>query len=323
MDHAFHLAVRRHVVPGLGVVRTPQLDNLTLVVFDDLLHFDDIAVPQLYLRADAPEPEEVRGGVLPEVVVLDKDLAGELEPPGAQGGAGGVVQRLDLLDPALRVVVDDDPERAQDDHPPQRRRVQRLPNAVVQHLDLGGRDLVGHPELLDEGPQGLGRDASAPHAAERGHPGVVPTVDDLALHQLPQLPLRRQECRHIESRHFELLRRALEANVIDEPIVQLPVRLELQRADGVRDALDRVLLTVCEVVQWVNAPLVPRVVVVLVQDPVNGHVAHVHVLVPHVALHAQHVLALLVLARPHVLKQLHVLSNGAVAESAFNTFFGH
>ena len=56
---------------------------------------------------------------------------------------------------------------------------------------------------------------------------------------------------------------------VEEPVVERPVVLELQRADRVRDALDRVRLAVREVVHRVDAPRVARAVVRGLADPVQ------------------------------------------------------
>jgi hypothetical protein len=76
----------------------------------------------------------------------------------------------------------------------------------------------------------------------------------------------------------------------------------------------RAHLPVREVVQRVHAPLVAGAVVVLVQNPVERRVAHVHVGVRHIDLRAQHHRPLRVLPRLHLLEQPEVFFDGPVAE---------
>ena len=72
--------------------------------------------------------------------------------------------------------------------------------------------------------------------------------------------------------------------VLDQPVVERPVVLELERADGVGDALDGVRLAMGEVVQRIDAPLVAGPRVGGVQDPVEHRVAQVDVRRGHVDL---------------------------------------
>ena len=104
--------------------------------------------------------------------------------------------------------------------------------------------------------------------------------------------------------------------LLDEPVVERPVILELERADRVRDALDRVRLAVGEVVQRVDAPLVAGARVGRVQDPVEHRVAQVEVRRGHVDLRPQHPRAVRELARAHALEQVEALLDRTVAPGA-------
>ena len=92
-----------------------------------------------------------------------------------------------------------------------------------------------------------------------------------------------------------------------EPVVQRAVVLELQRADRVRDALDRVALAVRVVVRWVDAPLVAGAVVRRVLDAVHHRVAQVDVGRRHVDLRPQRAGAVGELALLHPLEQVEIL----------------
>ncbi len=95
--------------------------------------------------------------------------------------------------------------------------------------------------------------------------------------------------------------------VLDEPVVERPVGLELERAQRVGDALDGVGLAVREVVGRVDAPRVAGARVRRVHDAVQDRVAQVDVRRGHVDPGAQHARAVRELARAHPLEQVEVL----------------
>ena len=104
--------------------------------------------------------------------------------------------------------------------------------------------------------------------------------------------------------------------LLDEPVVEGPVGLELERADRVRDALDRVGLAVREVVRRVDAPRVARARVRGVHDPVQDGVAQVDVRRGHVDPRAQHARAVGELAGAHPLEEVEALLDRPVAPRA-------
>ena len=57
--------------------------------------------------------------------------------------------------------------------------------------------------------------------------------------------------------------------LLDDPVVERPVILEFERADRMRDALERVRDAVRVVVERIDAPLVAGAVVARVADPVD------------------------------------------------------
>ena len=92
--------------------------------------------------------------------------------------------------------------------------------------------------------------------------------------------------------------------------------LELERAEGVGDALDCVRLAVGEVVQRIDAPLVAGPRVGCVQDPIEHRVAHVDVGRGHVDLCPEHFGAVRKLPRAHALEQVEVLIDRTAAPGA-------
>ena len=71
-----------------------------------------------------------------------------------------------------------------------------------------------------------------------------------------QAPLAHHRVVQVEARELVLVRHRRRPAVLDEPVVQRPVILELERADRVRDALDGVGERMREVVHRIDAPRV-------------------------------------------------------------------
>ena len=123
---------------------------------------------------------------------------------------------------------------------------------------------------------------------DRGHARVVPAAHVPLVDEPEQHALGEHRVGEVEPGELVLARARRHRQVLDEPVVERPVVLELQRADRVRDALDRVRLAVREVVDRVDAPGVAGARVRRVQDPVQHRVAQVDVGRGHVDLRAQH-----------------------------------
>ncbi len=102
----------------------------------------------------------------------------------------------------------------------------------------------------------------------------------------------------------------------DEPVVQRPVILEFQRAEGMRDPLYRVRRGVREIVHRVDAPGIAGTVVVRTADPVQHRVAQVQVRRGHVNPGAEHVRAIIELPGPHPSEQIKILGRRPVAVRA-------
>jgi len=86
------------------------------------------------------------------------------------------------------------------------------------------------------------------------------------LDELQQLALGKDDVREIEPRELVLARqRPLElaalGKLLDDPVVERPVILELERADRVRDALEGIRDAVCVVVERIDAPAIAGTVV--------------------------------------------------------------
>ncbi len=198
------------------------------------------------------------------------------------------------------------------------RRVQVLAHAVLEHAHVDPGIGFRHADALGEQAEAAGREAAPARADKGGHPRIVPAVDVALVHHLDEPPLGQHHAGEVEPRELVLLRqraRQLPAvgQFLDHPVVERAVVLELERADRVGDALQRVGDAVRVVVERVDAPLVAGAVMGFVPDPVDRRVAHVEVGARHVDLQAQHVRAVRKLARAHPAEQIEVLRDRALA----------
>ena len=210
-----------------------------------------------------------------------------------------VVVEFDVLARAFRPVLDHQLQRIQHRHAARGDGVQVIADLEFQQRDIGHAIELGDADALAEVPNRRCRIAASADAGKRGHARVVPTAHQVFLHQLEQLALAHHGVAEVQPRELDLPRPGGHRAVLDHPVVEGPVDLELQRAQRVGDVLLRVLQRVGEVVHRVEAPRVAGVVVVGVHDPVDHRVAHDDVRRGHVDLRPQHRLALLELPAAH------------------------
>ena len=136
------------------------------------------------------------------------------------------------------------------------------------------------------------------------------------------LPLAHHRVGEVQPRELDLPRTRRHGQVVDQPVVQRPVILELQRAQRMRDVLERVRRRMREVVHRIDAPRVAGAMVMRVPDAVEHRVAHVDVRRRHVDLRAQHVCAVRELAGAHPREQIEVLRDRAIAIGALASGLG-
>src|SRR5262249_289923 len=79
-------------------------------------------------------------------------------------------------------------------------------------------------------------------------------------------------------------RRRRNREMLDEPVVQGPMVLEFERAEGMGDVLDGVGLAVGKVIAWINAPGRARARMARVQNAIEHRVAQIDVAGCHVDL---------------------------------------
>jgi Flp pilus assembly protein TadD len=112
------------------------------------------------------------------------------------------------------------------------------------------------------------------------------------------------------------------SDACDQPVVERPMVLELQRADRVGDVLDGVRLAVGEIVARIDVPGVAGARMVGMQNAIEHGIAQVDVARGHVDLRPQHPRAVRELAGAHAREQVEVLLHRAVAVRAVATGLG-
>mmetsp|Transcript_1601 Transcript_1601/g.2416 ORF Transcript_1601/g.2416 Transcript_1601/m.2416 type:complete len:386 (-) Transcript_1601:245-1402(-) len=293
----------------------PQLQDLAILAFDNLFQLDHVGEAQLDLAARLQPEVTLRRGLI-EVVPIDEDLSCELQRPRALFWPAGMVRRLRLLHLALGKVLDDNLDGVQHGHPPVDLWLQVLPDGFLQeptvHGGVGSCDSDPHDEVLEC----LWSDTSPPHATDRRHARIVPPIDNLLLHQLQQLPLGHHCVGDIQPRELELMWPSFDWQVVAVPVVERTMSLKLKGANGVCDALDRILLAVGKIVKGIDTPLLTCTMVLLVDNTIHGRVPQVHVRALHVNLRTQQMSALLVLSITHFAEKRHVLLGRPAPERA-------
>ena len=201
-------------------------------------------------------------------------------------------------------------------HDPLGSLVEILPQAVLQEAVLHHVGRLGHTDALAEVPDGASGVAPAAQTAEGRHPGIVPAGDSPLLHQLPELALAHDGVVDAQAGKLDLPGVGGKVAMLDDPVVERPVGLKLQGAEGVGDALQGILDGVGEVVHRVDAPLVPLTMVVHIVDAVKNRVPHVEVAGGQVDLGPEGILALREFPLAHPLKEIQALLDGAVPPGA-------
>ena len=139
--------------------------------------------------------------------------------------------------------------------------------------------------------------------------------------QLAQLALAGHDIGQVEAAEFILFGQRLSqqttfGQLVQQPVIERPLILELECADAVRDALERVFDRMRKGVHRVDAPLVARVVMGGAADAVQRRVAQIDIRGSHVDLGAQHHRAVGMQAVAHLAQAGQIVLRAAAAEWA-------
>ena len=212
-------AVRRIPPSGFGIVRAAEFDDLAGGILDHVRAGDEIGVAKPHLPAGR-QPEELPGRILHEISALDEDFPAEGHGAGAGLRVFRVVDRLQDFPLALRVVLDNHLEGIEHAHPPRRTLVELVADAMFEHGHVNQVVRLGHADAPDEVPDRLRGDAAPPHAAQRGHTGVVPSPDVALPDQPDQGTFRHDRIGQVEAGKLVLLGHVRHRQAVDQPIVE-------------------------------------------------------------------------------------------------------
>ena len=190
-------------------------------------------------------------------------------------------------------------------------------DAHVDHR-IGAAD----PQILAEMADRGGRVAAPAQAAQGGQARVVPAVHMAFVHQQLETALAGHGEIQVEAGELVLARLRGDVRVLHQPVVQWPVILELQGAETVGDAFQRIRERMGEIVHRVDHPLVTGLVMRFFAYPVEHRIAHVQVGALHVDAGTQHRRAFVELVVAHVGEQRQVLFHGAVPVRAVTPWGG-
>ena len=212
---------------------------------------------------------------------------------------------------------------SQDREAARRRAIEHIADGVLEHLRPRPRCRPWPPRpALTKSRMPSGGKPRRRRPDEGRHARIVPAAHVTLAHQPQQHALGHDGVREVESRELVLVGPRRHRQVVDEPVVERPVVLELERADRVGDALDRVGLAVGEVVGRIDAPRVARPRMLGVQDAVQHRVAQVDVGRGHVDPRPQHARAVGELAGAHAREEVEVLLGRPVAPRALAAGLG-
>ena len=197
---------------------------------------------------------------------------------------------------------------------PLHRDVEQFTERVLEQLHLDGAVRLRHPDPVAEEAERLRRVPAPPEARDGRHARVVPAGHEPFGDEGAEVPLAQHRIGDVQARELDLARPVRHLDLLEVPVVERAVGLELEGAERVGNALDGVGLPVGPVVGRVDAPLVAGAVVVLATDPVHHRIAQVQVGRGHVDLRPQRARAVGELAFAHAAQEIEVLLGRAVAE---------
>mmetsp|Transcript_750 Transcript_750/g.1130 ORF Transcript_750/g.1130 Transcript_750/m.1130 type:complete len:395 (-) Transcript_750:113-1297(-) len=293
-----------------------ELCHLSTFVLDHFRQLDHVGMSKLHFASNGPQSKVSLRWVLLIVTAVDEKALGKTQRARAAGvGAGRLLREIgDALDELLLVVVDNFHfQRVQHRQPSLADGLQIFSPTLLHEIPWGGAVAVADAHPVGHALQPLRPHAAASDAADRQQPRIVPAADVALLHQPQQLSLGGDGSLHFQPGKLLLVGSAWnDAAVIQEPVVQGPVVLKFQGANGVRDTFDCILVAVRKVVHGIDLPLVTASVVAAEADPVHGWISHVHVGMLHVDLRSQQLRTFCVLSILHLLEELQVLLHTAV-----------
>ena len=291
-------------------------DNLLEVAIGGQLHLLHLHHSGVLQPDDLPgrKPKELRMILLPHIALLHIVDPAQTDPGKLLAVLLLREKGLLALNPlVLPHVLEDELDRLDDAKRPLGDIVQVLAHAVLQELKADHHLIApsGHTHRIAEIVDGFPGVPPPPHSINRQEPRIIPSVHVPFHHQHHQFPLRQHCPTDIQSGKLILVG-AVDPNVLEHPVIQIPSDFELQSAQRIINVLQRIADAMGEVIARVNAPFVARVRMRRVSDSVAHWVAHCWVRMRRVDLQFQTALRLGVQSHPHSLKLSKTFANWPV-----------
>ena len=236
----------------------------------------DIASTQPH-RPTRGETEILLWSLHHEVITLDPQLTPKRQLAVSGTLILGIVLHFHLFDVPGFHVYQDELEWVENRHAAWRSAIEHLPHLVFEPGHVRDPLELGDSDILTEIADGLGREATPARTGKGGHARIVPAINLPLLHQLQQLALAYNGVVECKAGKLYLSGHGRHRAILNDPVIDRPVVLELKGAKRMGDVLMGILQGMCEIVHRVDAPLVPRVVVAFVQDAIDDGIPHVHV----------------------------------------------
>ena len=233
-----------------------------------------------------------------------------------------MVHRLHHLDLVFGIVREHHLQRFQYSHTALGFVTKHLANAVLEHAHFDELVLLGNATALHKVAQRSRRVATPAHAGNRWHTRVVPAADYAVVDHYPELALARDRVGKVQARELDLARPMRRLQLVEKPVIQRPVILELQCAKRVRNVLVRIRKRVCKIIHRVDAPGVTGALVIDMPDAIQRRIAQVHIGGCHIDLRTQHVLTIGELTCTHAAEEIHILGDSAFTVRAVRAWLG-
>ena len=312
MDRASDLAsVRRVSAPCLRIIGAVHKRDIALFILFAGGAGHEVGVHEADLIARI-QTAVLADRYLHEIVPVDIDLSRERNLSASEFRIFQVILDLELLCLPFRIVVDHQLQRIKNRHDAGPLQLQVLAEAVLQHRVIRRGLRLGDAGQFHKHTDRFGGIASAPQAGNGNKARIIPAVHNAVLDQLFDIAFSRDDVGQVHLGKFDLPGRMRIFQLLHNPVVQRPVILELQRADRVGYALDRVFDRMREIVHGINAPLVSGILMRHMGDTVDDRITHIHIGRSHVDLRAQNLCAVLVQAVLHILEEFQVFLHGTV-----------
>ncbi len=305
MNHAVGFIAFGVYAQSVGVVLTFELNNLTSLVANNFAAGHYITATQAH-RLIWCQTFPFTGWLFSEIFLVDVQGLAPGYFPLAHVRVLGVERQHQGFGLVFRVVGQGHLQRAHHAHGAGCAGVQVFAYSVLQHAHIHGAASLVDANHVAKSTNRLRGIATAAHAGNGGHTGVVPAVHEAFIHQALEFALAGNGVVQVQPGKFDLARLAGGGDVFQHPVIKRPMVLEFQRAQGVSNPLHGVGNRMGEVVHRVDAPLVAGLVVVSVANPVEDRVPHVDIRGRHVDFGTQYQFAVLVFAVAHVPEQLQI-----------------